>query len=141
MTRRYNLRIRMPVPRPQVSTLLALSGGLLAAACQSPVRPSQFPFGFTLTASPGHLVLAPGEVGVDTLTITSVNNFSGPVALIPDSTVNCVIDPTGVVPQPSIPAYAVSYCSRPSPGRTSMQFTAVSLGYQNAYTTVLLIQH
>jgi hypothetical protein len=131
----------MPAPRPRATCLLVLSAGLLAAACQSPVRPSQFPFGFTLRASPGQLVVGPGEVGVDTLTITSVNDFSGSVALIPDSTVTCVIDPTDVVPQPSVPAYALSYCSRPSPGRTGMQFTATSLGYQNAYTTVLLIQH
>lgn len=52
-----------------------------------------------------------------------------------------MIDPPDVAPTPSAPAYALSYCSRPSPGRTSMLFTAVSQGYQNAYFNVLLIQH
>jgi hypothetical protein len=131
----------MATLRARVTSLLVLCGSLPAAACSSPILPSTIPFGFTLTASPGHLIVEAGQVGVDTLTITSVNNFSGPVDLIPDSTVNCVIDPAEVVPQPSIPAYALSYCSRPSPGRSGMQFTAVSLGYQNAYTNVLLIQH
>lgn len=66
-----------------LTAILALSMSLVGEACSSPVRPSQFPFGFTLKASPGLLILAPGAVGIDTLMITSVNGFSGSVALIP----------------------------------------------------------
>ena len=101
---------------------------------------SQFPFGFTLNASPGTLTVPHGGTGVDTLTIASINGFSGEVSVIPDSTVNCSLSSDAVVVYPSTSAQIVAVCSRPEPGRTGMLFTAISYGYQTVYLTVLLIQ-
>ncbi len=118
---------------------VAAAASLVGAACQrSPV--SNFPFGFTMTASPGQMIVPHGAVGIDTLTIASVNNFTGEVFIIPDSTVNCSLTSEDILLVPSSEVQIVATCSRPEAGRQGVLFTAVSQGYQTVYRTVLLIQ-
>jgi hypothetical protein len=126
------LATRYPLP------LMAL--GLVVAACSSTAPTSQFPFGFTLKASPGQLIVPHGGAGVDTLTITSINGFSGDVTLLSDSTVNCSLSAQDVTVVPGSPAQSVAVCSRPEPGRQGMLFTALAPGFQTVFLTVLLIQ-
>lgn len=122
-----------------VAAWIATGAGLVGTACQrAPV--SNFPFGFTMTASPGELIVPHGAVGIDTLTIASINDFSGEVFIIPDSTVNCSLTSEDIFLVPATEVQIVAACSRPEAGRQGMLFTAVSPGYQTVYHTVLIIQ-
>ena len=66
--------------------------------------PEATPSGFTLSADPGSLTIAPGGSDVSSITVASIGGFSSPVTLgcdSPPSGIACSFDVNPVTPPPN----------------------------------------